>query len=431
MGAELELTSSVFPADDQVRRYLAAQGREDHFQPLSAADGAEYDDVAQVDLAEIEPLIALPSSPGNVKPVSEVVGTPLDQVIVGSCNNSSYEDIALVARILRGKRVPDSVTLAITPGTSQVHAMLARSGELAELIEAGARILEPCCGPCIGMNLRPSPGTNSLRTYNRNFPNRSGTIGDQVYLSSPAVAAASALKGEIADPRELGSPPQIEPVERYPSQNGVIDPPAERGSVTIIYGPHHSPVPNVEPLPDTLAGRVLIVLGNEITTDDIMPAKPDTIASCANTQAMGQLVFTRIDPAFPQRALSWNGGFVVGGYNYGQGSSREHAVQGPLVLGVRAVVACSYARMHHDNLVNFGILPLVFTDPSLVHDIDQGDEWQLTNLVQAIRGGQPIIIQDKTHNRQIETTFTLTPRQVEILLGGGLLNTVSRELEEQ
>ncbi len=426
MGAELELVTSLFPADETVRRYLAAQGREDHFRPLAPASTV-YDDRITVDLGEIEPLIALPSSPGNVRPLREVLGTPLEQVLVGSCNNSSYEEIALVARLLRGHQVPDHVVLGITPGTRQIHYMLAASGELADLLAAGARILEPCCGPCIGMELRPTAGKASLRTYNRNFPSRSGTIGDQVYLCSPEVAVASALAGVIADPRELGKPPHVPPPEHYPPCYGVVAPPPETGRTPILYGAHHSPVPPVAPLPDRLAGRVLIVLGDEITTDHIMPAKPDTIASCANVQAMGNLVFTRVDPDFPARARSWNGGFIVGGYNYGQGSSREHAVQGPLVLGVRAVLARSFARIHHDNLVNFGILPLLLPD-----DVDlpaQGDEWEMDGVQQAIRSGRPLTVVDRTRQRSFTVTCHLTPRQVDVLMVGGLLNAVRRQLE--
>jgi len=331
MGAELELTSSIFPADDQARRYLVAQGRERDFRPLAADADAIYDERVVLDLGEIEPLIALPSSPGNVRPVRDVIGTPIEQVIVGSCNNATFEDIALVAHLLRGHRVPDGVTLAVTPGTSQTRALLTASGELADLTAAGAHILESCCGPCIGMDLRPSPGAASLRTFNRNFPNRSGTRGDQVYLCSPAVAAASALAGEIADPRDLGRPPQVSSPDRYPEQGGVILPPPEPGRTQIVHGPNYTPVPAVESLPGVLNGRVLIVLGDEVTTDRIMPAKP-AIAAGANVQALGDLTFTRVDPDFSARARAWGGGFIVAGSNYGQGSSREQAVLGPLVL---------------------------------------------------------------------------------------------------
>ena len=424
MGAELELTASIFPADRQVRRYLAAQGRVGDFRPLAADPGAEYDDVVELDLEQIEPLIALPSSPGNVRPVRDVSGIPVEQVLVGSCTNGTYEDIALVARVLRGRKVPDGVTLAITPGTAQVYRALVESGDLAALIEAGARILEPCCGPCIGMIMRPSTGNGvSLRTYNRNFPNRSGTIGDKVYLCSPAVAAASALAGHIADPRELGEPPPIESPSAYRYRSPVM-PPDAFGKAEIVYGPHHKPVPEVEPPPDTLRGRVLIVLGDEITTDHIMPARPETLAACANVEALGDLVFTRLDPEFPARARSWGGGFIVGGHNYGQGSSREHAVQGPMVLGVRAVVALSYARIHRENLINFGILPLVLADPALLDTIRQGDEWEIPGLRERISEGRPLEIRDLSQGRTLKVTCELTPRQAEILLAGGLLNYV-------
>jgi len=423
MGAELELTSSIFPADESVRRWLTAQGREADFSPLAADEPMDFDDVAVVNLDELEPLIALPSSPDNVRPVQEVAGAPLEQVLIGTCTNSSYEDLALVAAILRGRRVPASVTLAVTPGTRQVQHALALSGELADLIAAGARILEPCCGPCIGMDMRPSPGAASLRTYNRNFPSRSGTAGDQVYLCSPAVAAASALKGQISDPRELGTPPPITPPARYPPTPGLIPPPAGRGATPIFHGPRYTPPPPVEPLPNELRGRVLIVVGDEITTDHIMPAKP-SIAAGPDTQALGGLVFSRLDPDFAARARSWSGGFIVAGHNYGQGSSREQAVLGPLVLDIRVIVACSYARIHHTNLVNFGILPLVFGDPADYGTIQIGDEWELINLRTALHSGRPVTVSDHTHNRRLTLTYTLTPRQVDILLAGGLLNHI-------
>ena len=422
VGAELEVTTSIFPADEQVRRYLTAQGREADFRPLGPDPDATYDEQIQLDLSTIEPLIALPSSPGNVVPVREVAGTPVDQAIIGSCTNGSYEDLALVARMLRGRRVPPHVTLAVTPGTRQVYHLLATSGELDDLIAAGARILEPCCGPCLGLVLQPPAGAVSLRTYPRNFPGRSGVVGDQVYLCSPAVAAASALAGVITDPRDLGTPPRVEPPSRYPDVYEIVPPPTDRAAVEIIHGPHHTPLPAVTPLPDRLQGRVLIILDDDITTDHIMPAKPETIAACANVAAMGDLTFSRIDPGFPARAREWGGGFIVAGHNYGLGSSREHAVQGPLVLGLRAVVAKSYARIHQANLVNFGILPLIFVDPTAHDRIQVGDEWEIVGLHECLRTGCPVSIHDRTQDITCDATYDLTPRQVQILLAGGLLN---------
>ncbi len=423
VGAELEVTTSIFPADEQVRRYLVAQGREADFCPLGPDPDATYDEQMRLDLSTIEPLIALPGSPGNVVPVREVAGTPVDQVIVGSCTNGSYEDMALVARMLRGQHVPPHVTMAVTPGTRQVYHVLATSGELSDLIAAGARILEPCCGPCIGMDLQPPKGAVSLRTYPRNFPGRSGVLGDQVYLCSPAVAAASALTGVITDPRDLGdTPPRIEPPPRYPDLREITPPPADRATVEIIRGSHHTPLPAVTPLPDRLQGRVLIVLGDDITTDHIMPAKPETIAACANVTAMGNLTFSRIDPGFPARAREWSGGFIVAGHNYGLGSSREHAVQGPLVLGLRAVIAKSYARIHQANLVNFGILPLIFADHAAYDKIRVGDEWEIIGLHERLRTGHPVSIRNQTQDITFDVTCDLTSRQVQILLAGGLLN---------
>lgn len=422
VGAELEVTTSIFPADEQVRRYLAAQGREAEFRPLGPDPDATYDEHMRLDLSTIEPLIALPGSPGNVVPVREVAGTPVDQAIVGSCTNGSYEHLALVARMLRGQRVPPHITLAVTPGTRQVYHMLATSGELADLITAGARILEPCCGPCLGLDLQPPKGAVSLRTYPRNFPGRSGALGDQVYLCSPAVAAASALAGVITDPRDLGDPPRIESPSRYPDLHEIVPPPADRAAVEIIRGPHHTPLPAVAPLPDKLEGRVLIVLGDDITTDHIMPAKPETIAACANVAALGNLVFCRIDPDFLARARRWNGGFIVAGYNYGLGSSREHAAQGPLVLGVRAVVAKSYARIHQANLVNFGILPLVFVAPVAHDTIQMADELEIIGLYECLCSGHPVTIRNRTQDVTFDATCDLTPHQIQILLAGGLLN---------
>ncbi|HID01258.1 MAG TPA: hypothetical protein EYP05_08035 [Piscirickettsiaceae bacterium] len=430
MGAELELTTSIFPADGQVRRYLAAQGRETDFRRLGPDSDATYDEQIGLDLSTIEPLIALPGSPGNVMPVREVAGTPVDQVIVGSCTNGSYEDLALVARMLRGQRIPSHVTLAVTPGTRQVYHLLATSGELSDLIAAGARILEPCCGPCLGLELQPPAGAVSLRTYNRNFPGRSGTLGDQVYLCSPAVAAASALTGVITDPRDLGTPPCIKSPSRYPDLYEIAPPLAGRVAIEIVRGPHHTPLPAVTPLPDRLEGRVLIVLGDDITTDHIMPAKPETIAACANVNALGGLVFSRIDPDFPARAREWGGGFIVAGHNYGLGSSREHAVQGPLVLGLRAVVAKSYARIHQANLVNFGILPLIFVDPTAYDKIRVGDEWEIIGLHRCLHTGCPISIRNRTQDITFDATYDLTPRQVQILLAGGLLNYVRNKGDE-
>jgi len=422
MGAELELTSSIFPADEQVRHYLAAQGRDADFRLLGPDPDATYDEQMGLDLSTVEPLIALPGSPGNVVPVQEVTGTPVDQVIVGSCTNGSYEDLALVARMLRGRRIPPQVTLAVTPGTRQVYQLLATTGELGDLIAGGARVLEPCCGPCLGLVLQPPAGAVSLRTYNRNFPGRSGVLDDQVYLCSPAVATASALTGVITDPRDLGAPPCIESPSRYPDVYEVVPPPADRAAVEIIRGPHHTPLPTVSPLPDRLQGRVLIVLGDDITTDHIMPAKPETIAACANVTAMGDLTFSRIDPDFAARAREWGGGFIMAGYNYGIGSSREHAVQGPLVLGLRAVVARSYARIHQANLVNFGILPLTFVDPTAYEKIRVGDEWEITEIHKCLQIGCPVNIYNRTQSTTFDAAYDLTPRQVKILIAGGLLN---------
>jgi aconitate hydratase len=423
MGAELGATSSLFPSDEESLAFLRAQGREADWQPLAADPGAAYDEEVELDLSALEPLVSLPSSPDNVRPVREVAGTPVAQVCIGSCTNSSYADLMAVAAILKGQTVHPHVSLTISPGSRQVYEMIARNGALADLIAAGARILEAGCGPCIGMGQAPATGVNSLRTFNRNFPGRSGTQGDQVYLASPAVCAASALRGAITDPRTLGAPPAIVAPERFATDDAMIIAPCDTPqAVEVVRGPNIRPLPLRGPLEEELRGRLLLKLGDNITTDHIMPAGARVLPLRSNIPALAEHAFRPIDPSFPQRAREARGGFIVAGENYGQGSSREHAALVPMYLGLKAVIARSFARIHAANLVNFGILPLI-----LEGDIDDGlfavgDEWRIPGVRQALRSGLPLTVQNLTRGTSFQVRHTLSPRQVEVVLAGGLLN---------
>jgi aconitate hydratase len=425
MGAELGATTSIFPSDERTRVYLEAQGRGEVWKPMAADPDAGYDEDVEIDLGELEPLISQPSSPDNVVKVREVEGIPVAQVCVGSCTNSSYEDLMTVATILKGKTIHSSVSFTVTPGSKQVYTMVAESGALADLIAAGARILESACGPCIGMGQAPPTGAASVRSFNRNFKGRSGTADDQVYLASPETCAATALYGVITDPRRLGEPIVFEPPAKYLVDDNMIVPPAEDpGSVEVIRGPNIKPVPVAEPVPDTLQGRVLLKVGDNITTDHIMPAGAQVLPLRSNIPAIAEYVFWRVDPDFVQRAKEWGGGMVVGGVNYGQGSSREHAALAPMYLGLKAVIAKSFARIHHANLVNVGILPLTFADEAGFDGLEQGDEWEIAGVRAALRKGDELTVRNLTKGTMFEVTYNLTERQVKVLLGGGLLNYI-------
>jgi aconitate hydratase len=427
MGAELGATTSIFPSDERTRLFLRAQGREEHWLPLEADEGADYQEVIEIDLSALEPLVSCPSSPDNVRPVSEVAGTPLAQVCIGSCTNSSLRDLMVVAAILRGRAVHPAVSLAISPGSRQVLTLLARNGALADMIAAGARLLEAGCGPCIGMGQAPPTGGASLRSFNRNFKGRSGTPDDQVYLASPEVCAASALAGCIADPRELGEPPAfVEPDSYYTDDSMIIPPPPPGTPVQIIRGPNIMPLPEMPPLPESLEGPILLKVGDNITTDHIMPAGAEILPLRSNIPAISQYVFARIDPGFARRALENGGGFIVGGSNYGQGSSREHAALAPRYLGVKAVLAKSFARIHAANLVNFGILPLLFCNPDDGDALEQGEQLELPTIAQALQGHAPLQAIAKRTGKVIPLRHELSERQVRILLAGGLLNYYRR-----
>ena len=423
MGAELGATSSIFPSDDLTLAFLTAQGRSDAWRPLAADEGATYDGVIEIDLSRLEPLVSCPSSPDNVKPVRELVGTPLSQVCIGSCTNSSYHDLMTVAAVLRGRSVHPGLSLTISPGSRQVLTLLSKNGALADLVAAGARVLECACGPCIGMGQAPASGSNTLRSFNRNFEGRSGTPDAGIYLASPEVCAASAIAGCIADPRELGEPPVVaEPASYLVEDNMIIAPPAPGTAVEIVRGPNIKPLPQVPPLAESIRGEALLKVGDNITTDHIMPAGAQVLPFRSNIPAISEFVFQRLDPTFASRARAACRGFIIGGSNYGQGSSREHAAIGPRYLGVEAVVAKSYARIHVANLVNFGILPLLFVDPADYDTIEQGDLLLLDDVRRAIEAGAELTLADLTKGRGIAVRHELSPRQVRILLAGGLLN---------
>ncbi len=431
MGAELGATTSIFPSDENTRYYLRAQGREEVWRPLAPDPDATYDEEMEINLDELEPLIALPQSPDNVVPVREVEGTPVHQVCVGSCTNSSYPDLMKVATILRGHTVHPQVSMTLTPGSRQVYAMIARNGALADFILAGARVLESACGPCIGMGQAPPTNAVSLRTFNRNFAGRSGTPNDQVYLCSPEVAAAAALTGVITDPRKLGDPVEVRIPEKYIIDDNMIVPPSDHPeTVEVIRGPNIKPVPKNEPLPDTLRGEVLLKVGDNITTDHIMPAGAKVLPLRSNIPAIAEYTFTRVDPEFPARAKAKGGGFVVGGVNYGQGSSREHAALAPMYLGMKAVIAKSFARIHEANLINFGILPLTFINEADYDALEQGDLWEIRQVRETLPQSDTLTVHNLTKGTTFQVRHRLTPRQVQIVLAGGLLNWVREQADK-
>jgi predicted aconitate hydratase len=424
MITELGATAAVFPSDERTREWLAAQRRQGDYSPLAADPGATYDEDEVIDLSELEPLIAKPTSPGNVGPVREVAGTQTVQVCVGSSVNSSYEDLATAAAVLRENIVHPRVEMTVTPGSRQILDTISRSGVYQDLVAAGARMLEPVCGPCIGVGQAPSAGVPSVRTFNRNFPGRSGTAGDQVYLCSPATAAATALRGEIADPRELGAPPAIAPAPSDPAidDRQILDPPppGDAQSIEIVRGPNIVPPPEGQPLPEVLEGRITIVVEDDVSTGDMAPDGALGMSLWSNIPECAKYMFRRQDPAFHDRALEW-GGFIVGGHNYGQGSSREHAALAPLYLGIRAIVAKSFARIHRRNLIGQGILPLLFADEEDYERVNQGDAWKIEGVREVVEGGETGLVVKGDAGGGIKLEARLLPREREILLVGGML----------
>ncbi|MDW7673712.1 MAG: aconitate hydratase [Bacillota bacterium] len=421
MGAELGATSSVFPSDHVTKEFLKAQGRADVWSELKPDADASYDEIIEIDLTSLEPMVAKPHSPDAVATVKEVGPIKVNQVAIGSCTNSSYSDLMQVARILKGKRVHPEVSLAIAPGSKQVFEMLAKNGALADLIAAGARILESTCGPCIGMGQAPSTDAVSIRTFNRNFPGRSGTASAQVYLASPEVAAAAAITGLLTDPRDLGHYEKIDtPAEFLIDDGMIIKPSDDPDTVEIFRGPNIKPLPVNSALPNSLEGKVLLQLEDNITTDHIMPAGAKILPLRSNIPAISQYVFSGVDQDFSKRAQEAAGGFIVAGHNYGQGSSREHAALAPMYLGVKAVITKSFARIHRANLVNFGILPLTFVNESDYNKVAQEDIISIENLHEQLQGDAVTIKTNK--GLSFKAAHNLTDRQKEIIIAGGLLN---------
>ena len=425
MGAELGASTSIFPSDDITRAFMKAQGREADWVQLQPDDDAVYDEVIEIDLPALRPLAACPHSPDNVKPVEELAGMKVNQCCIGSCTNSSLMDMLKVASILRGKTVHPDVSLSIAPGSKQVYAMLAQCGALADLIAAGARILECACGPCIGMGQSPQSGGISLRTFNRNFEGRSGTADGQVYLVSPETAAASALAGVFTDPRTLGEMPEIRLPESFLINDNMVvapAPEAEMDAVTVERGPNIKPFPQTSPLPESIEAKVLLKVGDNITTDHIMPAGAKILPLRSNIPAISQHCFVRCDPDFPARCKEEGQGIIVGGANYGQGSSREHAALAPLYLGIKAVIVKSFARIHVANLINAGILPLTFADEADYDKVSFGDVLSLPDIRGRLSRGEAVVLHNETTGCDIPLQANFTRRQVEMLLAGGLLD---------
>ena len=425
MGAELGATTSIFPSDEVTRQFMVAQDRAADWSPLASDPDAEYAEHYSINLSELEPLAACPNSPDNVKPVRELVGIKVDQVAIGSCTNSSFADMTKTALVLKGHKTADGVSLGISPGSRQVFSMMAESGALTYMIDAGARILECACGPCIGMGFSPNSKGVSLRTFNRNFLGRSGTKDGQVYLVSPETAAASALTGYITDPTTLPPIEETQQPDRFRiNDDGIIAPlpAAEAEAAEVLRGPNIKPFPETSPLEDEIEATVILKVGDNITTDHIMPAGSKVLPYRSNMPKISEFCFSVIDETFAARARDAGKGFIVGGLNYGQGSSREHAALAPLYLGIKAVIVKSFARIHAANLVNAGILPLIFEKPDDYDKIEQGDILRLEDVRSALREDRiTLYVGDK----EIPLKMELAERQKEVLLAGGLLDYVA------
>ncbi len=433
MGAELGATTSIFPSDEITRTFLAAQGREDVWQDLSADEDAMYDEELTINLSKIEPLVACPHSPDNIKSIKEIGEMKIDQVCIGSCTNSSYQDMMKVAYILKGKTVHPDVSLSIAPGSKQVLGMLAENGALYDMIDAGARILESACGPCIGMGQSPNSGGISLRTFNRNFEGRSGTKDGQVFLVSPETAAISAITGVLTDPKTIGEMPEISIPEKFKINDNMIEPPAsvkDAENIEVLLGPNIKPYPATTPLSDKIECACSLKVGDNITTDHIMPAGAKILPLRSNIPKISEHCFTVCDEEFPKRALSLGSSIIVGGSNYGQGSSREHAALAPLYLGVKIVITKSFARIHRSNLINAGILPFTFVNEADYDKIHQGDELLCENLIDSINSGKNIIVTNKTTGEDIECVCDLSDRAKDIVIAGGLLDYTKVQLSK-
>ncbi len=425
MGTELGATTSIFPSDEITKEFLKAQGREADWLPIEADSDASYDEIIEINLDSVEPMAACPHSPDAVKSVKEIGEIEIDQCCIGSCTNSSYLDMMRVASILKGKTISPSVSLTIGCGSKQVFNMIAENGALADMIAAGARILECACGPCIGMGQSPNSGGVSLRTFNRNFEGRSGTKDAQVYLVSPEVAAVSALTGHLTDPRTLGDELPIDMPQEFLINDNMIIPPASEAdmdSIEILRGPNIKPFPVSDALPDSIEKKAILKVGDNITTDHIMPAGAKILPYRSNIPHLAQFCFEVCDENFSKRAKAENGGFIIGGSNYGQGSSREHAALVPLYLGVKAVIAKSYARIHCANLANAGIIPLRFTNEADYDDISQMDVISLPIIKEEISKGTAVTMKNVTTGKEYRLEAILTDRERKMVIAGGLLN---------
>ena len=426
MGAELGATTSIFPSDEITLAFLKAQDRADDWTKILPDPDAQYDEVIDIDLCALEPMAACPHMPDKVKTTEEIGKIKVDQVAIGSCTNSSFVDMMKVAKILKGKTVCPTVSLCIAPGSKQVLNMLAMNGALGDMIGAGARILESACGPCIGMGQSPNSGGISLRTFNRNFEGRSGTKDAGIYLVSPEVAAASALTGYLTDPRDLGQAPTVEMPEHFTINDNMIEPPAgpeEADSVEVLRGPNIKPFPKTEPLPESITAKAVLKVGDNITTDHIMPAGAKILPYRSNIPHLSQFCFGVCDESFPERIKAEGKGIIIGGANYGQGSSREHAALVPLYLGVKAVITKSFARIHVANLVNAGILPFTFANEADYDRIDQMDQLELADIRTAMENNTPVVLKNLTKNEEYPLDAShLSARQRAMLLCGGLLD---------
>jgi aconitate hydratase len=419
MGAELTLTTSIFPSDDVTRSFLTRLGRPEDWRPASPDEDATYDDQIELDLGAIGPLIALPGSPDRVVPVEEVVGTAIDQVMVGSCTNGSWYDMASVTEVLRGKRVHPSISFVLFPGSHRILETMSREGLLTDLLAAGVTVSEPTCGSCGGIGHVPAAGSKSLRAFNRNFPGRSGVKGDEVYLCSSLVAAASALTGVITDPRTLGEPASVTLPSKFASSTvGFVAP---DGQGEVVRGPNIKTVPLGEPVAESLEAPVLLKLGDKVSTDDISPAGAAVLVFRSNVPAISEHTFKYVDAEFVARAKAAGRGIIVAGEHYGQGSSREVAAIAPMFLGVRAVIVKSFARIHRANLINWGIVPLTFTDPADAESIERDDVLRIEHLRPALVEGRRVTVVNTRTGRAFDTSCVLTSREREILLAGGLL----------
>ncbi|MBW9155251.1 aconitate hydratase [Clostridium tagluense] len=430
MGAELGATTSIFPSDEITYEFLSAQNRETDFVELKADAGAVYDETIQIDLCTIQPLAACPHSPDKVVLVSSLKDIKVDQVLIGSCTNSSYVDMMKVSKILKGKNIPEEVSLSIAPGSKQVLSMLSKNGGLSDMIDAGARILESACGPCIGMGQAPSTDAVSLRTFNRNFKGRSGTVSANVYIVSPEVAVASALTGYITDPRDIGASIKVDMPEKFTINDNLIISPAEDGKdIEIKRGPNIKPFPKAEKLKENVGGKVLTKLQDNITTDDIMPSNAKLLPFRSNIPYLAEFCLTPCDKNFPAVAKENGGGIIIAGANYGQGSSREHAALAPLYLGIKAVIAKSFARIHKANLINNAIIPLVFENTHDYEDIDVMDELIIEDAAEQIKR-DVVIVRNITKGVKYKTLPEVTQREKQMLIYGGLINLMKNKKKD-